>query len=213
MPTACLLQNVKAWLIGELTAAVAADGTLSEEQLKEFQVAREKGLAELLKARLQPWVDGDKQKFIEEAQAEMAGLLIEPFGIEILQCVGYVYQHKANMLLGLHHSHLKLPGHIASLRQQGHTFLRRVRAQVAVAKAAEFTERYERERQSANNSSLNEEGFPLFINSLWAVSVLDIESTLRHVVTLVVVDESVPKDVRAARAKGIAVLGKIFQEA
>jgi uncharacterized protein (UPF0147 family) len=45
------------------------------------------------------------------------------------------------------------------------------------------------------------------------VSVLDIESTLRHVVTKVVVDETVPKEVRRERAKGLIKLGRVLQEA
>ena len=43
--------------------------------------------------------------------------------------------------------------------------------------------------------------------------MLDIESTLRHVVELVVKDRSVDKDVRARRATGVMRLGKVFSSA
>ena len=45
------------------------------------------------------------------------------------------------------------------------------------------------------------------------VSVLDIESTLRHVVELVVKDKSVDREVRSRRATGIMRLGKVFSSA
>ncbi|CAI7915343.1 unnamed protein product [Closterium sp. NIES-53] len=54
---------------------------------------------------------------------------------------------------------------------------------------------------------------PEFLNSVWMISVLDIESTLRHVVELVVKDKTASKEDRKKRASGIMRLGKIFQEA
>ena len=45
------------------------------------------------------------------------------------------------------------------------------------------------------------------------VSVLDIESTLRHGVELVVKDTTVDREVRSRRATGILRLGKVFSSA
>lgn len=45
------------------------------------------------------------------------------------------------------------------------------------------------------------------------ISVLDIESTLGHVVQLVVKDKAVSKELRRRRATGIMRLGKVFSAA
>ncbi|CAI5495061.1 unnamed protein product [Closterium sp. Naga37s-1] len=55
--------------------------------------------------------------------------------------------------------------------------------------------------------------FLVSICQLQQISVLDIESTLRHVVELVVKDKTASKEDRKKRASGIMRLGKIFQEA
>ena len=51
----------------------------------------------------------------------------------------------------------------------------------------------------------------LMLESMWRVSMLDIESTLRHACNKVLSDQSVDKDARKARAKGLVLMGRVFQ--
>merc|ERR1712178_258103 len=50
------------------------------------------------------------------------------------------------------------------------------------------------------------------IDTLWNISVLDIEETLRAVCMKVFCDTSVSPEVRILRAQGLYIMGKIFQE-
>ena len=52
---------------------------------------------------------------------------------------------------------------------------------------------------------------PHILETLWNVSALDIESTLRSVCDKVCHDKSVKKLVRKKRCEALSVLGKIFQ--
>ena len=51
----------------------------------------------------------------------------------------------------------------------------------------------------------------LMLESMWRVSLLDIEATLRHACNKVLSDQSTGKDVRRLRARGLVVLGRVFQ--
>ena len=51
----------------------------------------------------------------------------------------------------------------------------------------------------------------MMLESMWRVSLLDIESTLRHACNKVLSDQSVTKEARKSRARGLVVLGKVFQ--
>ena len=51
----------------------------------------------------------------------------------------------------------------------------------------------------------------LMLESMWRVSLLDIEATLRHACNKVLSDQSVDKDMRRARARGLVVMGRVFQ--
>jgi hypothetical protein len=50
------------------------------------------------------------------------------------------------------------------------------------------------------------------MEAIWNASALDIESTIRKVCDKVLHDFAVSKEVRGRRARGLEVLGRIFQE-
>ena len=50
---------------------------------------REAHLAELLKAKLQRFVDGDKEGFKEQIKNEADRIAAVPFGIPMLEVIGY----------------------------------------------------------------------------------------------------------------------------
>ena len=51
----------------------------------------------------------------------------------------------------------------------------------------------------------------LMLESMWRMSLLDIEGTLCHACFKVLHDQSVDKEARKARARGLVLMGKIFQ--
>ena len=52
-----------------------------------------------------------------------------------------------------------------------------------------------------------------FLKGAWFVSVVDVESTLRHVCKKVLTDTSTPKEGRKRRAQALLILGEKFLEA
>ena len=64
---------------------------------------------------------------------------------------------------------------------------------------------------SVPDGSPSEDTMFLMLESMWRVSLLDIESTLRHVCNKVLADKSTDKEGRKNRARGLVVLGRVFQ--
>eukprot|EP00475_Leptophrys_vorax_P045234 TRINITY_DN931_c1_g1_i3.p2 TRINITY_DN931_c1_g1~~TRINITY_DN931_c1_g1_i3.p2 ORF type:complete len:476 (-),score=35.06 TRINITY_DN931_c1_g1_i3:467-1894(-) len=193
-------------LVGELTVAYTAGGGLTMAQVKAWQAQREKDLAEILKKRLAPWVAGEEEAFVAEAVAQVDELKGQPFGVAFLHCIGFTYYSRAQTLLGLTEL-LGVPGFINAVKESGHTMRTRYNAVDAAIRLSEM-------KVSADGKAVPDQAtMPEFLNSVWLISVLDIESTLRHVVELVVKDKAVGKDERKKRASGIMRLGKIFQGA
>merc|ERR1712060_345030 len=67
--------------------------------------------------------------------------------------------------------------------------------------------------QQEAEAKLQEEMLPAFLDGLWNATVLDIETTIREVVSKVLYDHAVPKDDRIKRAEAVEILGRVFQEA
>jgi len=51
----------------------------------------------------------------------------------------------------------------------------------------------------------------MMLEAAWRMSLLDIEGTLRHACNKVLSDQSVEADARKARARGLVVMGRVFQ--
>ncbi|CAI5998417.1 unnamed protein product [Closterium sp. NIES-64] len=194
-------------LVGELTIAYTAAGNLTVEEVKKWQVRREKELAANLVKRLEPWMAGDEEGFVRDAVAQVEELKGEAFGVAFLQCIGYTYYTRAQVLLGMTVM-LGIPNFVNAVKESGHAMKTRNNAIGAAFKLAEMQVTVDPSKPPSEQPNM-----PEFLNSVWMISVLDIESTLRHVVELVVKDKTVSKEDRKKRASGIMRLGKIFQEA
>merc|ERR1712187_310461 len=57
-----------------------------------------------------------------------------------------------------------------------------------------------------------EESLPLFLQTAWEISAIDIEKTLRHVCDKVLKDISVPWQLRHRRAVALLRLGRVFRD-
>eukprot|EP00475_Leptophrys_vorax_P011777 TRINITY_DN18281_c0_g1_i1.p1 TRINITY_DN18281_c0_g1~~TRINITY_DN18281_c0_g1_i1.p1 ORF type:complete len:506 (-),score=145.75 TRINITY_DN18281_c0_g1_i1:28-1524(-) len=201
-------------LIGKLTmttmAGLGADGEPSEEALKEIQMAREDGLVEILKARLQIWVDGEKERFVIEAVEEVARLRECSFGPELLHTIGDTYVGVGERLLG-YFAPLGIVGHFGYVAEKGKIFKSKMRALSAASQLMSM-DRKQMTDEVENDPSKAEEFLKGFFSKIFVLNVLDIESTLRHVCKRVCRDESVSVEVRKTRCEALIKLGKIFQE-
>jgi hypothetical protein len=69
------------------------------------------------------------------------------------------------------------------------------------------------DEKAAARARRQHEALPHFLETLWNVSALDIESTIRAACFKVLHDVSASAETRRLRAEALAILGRVFQEA
>merc|ERR1719198_98980 len=67
------------------------------------------------------------------------------------------------------------------------------------------------EMEQATRATL-EESLPMFLQAIWDVSCVDIESTVAHVCNKVLKDVSIPWQLRIRRAQALLRLGRVFRD-
>ena len=175
-----------------------------------FQRKREDRLAALLIKRLDTWAYGDHDGFIQHAKREAVILRKEPFGKDMLHTCGYVYQRKAAIMLGKGKGALGLKAFFGELSDKAQMFRTKADAVRGSLKAMQTASAAPNEDESIDEASRREAVSVL--GAVWLASVVDIQTTLRHVVKIVLTDESVDKSVLQKRAEALVELGKIFQQ-
>lgn len=233
-----------------------ADSPESRARLVAVQSERERMLARLLSRRLERYVHGDQNTFVDHAKREVAVLRGEPFGKDLFHAIGWVYVNKGEMALGALKSPLGLMGYVSELEGLGHMFHTQVsslRGTMGLAAAAQSSASASSRVSGAGGPTKAADGKPASptaagegasggasatgadggsddadvdeihqqetrqavsgLGALWLASLVDVETTLRKVVSLVCKEEGVSKADRELRAKGLIELGKIFQSA
>lgn len=201
-------------LIGELQIAAMlqqaeASGDPSDVSLKHLghkQRQREVACAAKLAAKLQPYVDCQQSLVDFEAQVreQAKELATSAFGELLTHTIGAVYVYKASQALKLNLG--------AAMRQKGHTMQTNTRMlgailnMIKVARAAHSLK--EEDQAKMMHSQMGS-----FLEGAWYVSVVDVETTVRHVCRKVLGDNSLAKEGRRKRAAALKRIGELFLEA
>ncbi|KAK9808094.1 hypothetical protein WJX73_004672 [Symbiochloris irregularis] len=209
------------------TLANKAAGQLSDDKPKvsdkevaarqeKIQEEREAVLANILRQKLQPYLDGKKDEFRDGIREEARQLTLLPFGTALLHAIGSAYEMAAKPFIGsavsawfTSKAH-KLSTNTGALKAkaQGVTMYVSVRhfgtkerkgigGKMTVAEAGHYLE--------------GRMGW--VITAIWNLLVKDLEDTLRHVTRAVLTADDVDEETKSKRAQALWELGDIFSEA
>eukprot|EP00253_Pinus_taeda_P027753 PITA_27753 len=147
--------------------------------------------------------NGKVQKEREENLAQILKDRLYPYTI------GYIYEREAAKELGK-----KGAFHLGS-----HFLKSQVTAGTGAFALLQLLEDIKQQRSTEENcceadlEAFLQSNKEFIVQSLWKVNVPDIEETLSHVCHMVLQDKSSKKEELRARAKGLKILGRIFQTA
>lgn len=217
--------------------AMARALSASKDRQRRREVQCAVNLAEKLNEYLTDETDGHLmfKAVIENEAKELASTA---FGGTLIGVLGYVYEEQAASFLGFQHGVSAGMG-LASVRKSAHVLATKYRVMTSAFKAYRASRRAqdEEEKRSTQNgdrpptsksspwvsqtkSSLltnallgapDEEGMDAILQTMWNLTVLDVESTSRNVCQKLFKDSSIPLEDRRERARGLLMMAKIFQ--
>lgn len=194
--------------------------------MKRQQMHREVTCAVQLVERLGLWVNGrDEAGFTAQVAQEASELVRLPLGGRLLRTIGGVYENYAEQFFMNLRGSFTIDSHLASWRDSTHAINVRVQAASSMARSAYAVKRMhdhvsaepaddaEAKADLASQAELLNDSLPVFLQTIWDVSVMDIETTLWTVCDKVLKDISVPWQIRYRRALALRRLGRAFRDA
>ncbi|KAH9261724.1 hypothetical protein BASA81_000380 [Batrachochytrium salamandrivorans] len=166
--------------------------------------------------------------FRRQLEEEAAELSKTPIGQALLGVVSYVYYEQGTHHLGFKHSFtagLGLTGQTTHVMGTQFQVVKSVYSAYQAQK--KMTKEMEKEQAKLNTTSEEDgspakapepsadsaaEGMGSIIDTLWHISVVDIESTLRKSCKKLFKDSGVSPEQRDARAEGLIFIAKVFRE-
>ncbi|KAI3446141.1 hypothetical protein Pfo_002806 [Paulownia fortunei] len=187
-----------------------------EKIMKALQEEREEKLIKILKNRLELYIKGQKDDFVESTKLEAHCLSQAAFGKAMLHTIGYIYTRQAAREIGKGKRYMKVLFLAEWVRDKRHSRSTQSAAAQAAIACIQLREEWKRcneeEIKDENTMKMAEEIKDGIFDSFWQMNVADIEMTLSHVCQAVLKDPSASKDILRLRAHGLKKLGKIFQE-
>lgn len=223
-------------LVGRLQLATlaAAGADLTKDERRLLQERRIGRLAVKLAAMLQGYVDaaGDEAKvksFEGHIRAMADHLVAASYGDIMLHTIGFVYEKQSLEYqtdpvggmgtwadLGFRANYARMEQMGKRMQSQfnalgaGMRVISTMRAADTEAKAAQGGGGDESAAEAAM-AKRQKDVLNHVMEAIWNASALDIEATIRKVCDKVLHDFSVSKEVRGRRAKGLEMMGQIFQ--
>eukprot|EP00271_Cylindrocystis_brebissonii_P020116 TRINITY_DN6520_c0_g1_i2.p1 TRINITY_DN6520_c0_g1~~TRINITY_DN6520_c0_g1_i2.p1 ORF type:complete len:524 (+),score=127.97 TRINITY_DN6520_c0_g1_i2:23-1573(+) len=185
-------------------------------KLNASQKERVDKLVDQLKSRLELYVIGAKVGFDAWAVAEADRLTHAAFGEEMLQTVGYMYEHMAAKQLGKNPAYLAMPFLAEWFLEKAHNIQSTTSA---IGGAIQLMQLQMSIRDQVGPESMTDAELGAFLeskqqmllNNLWKLNVVDIEHTLQTVCTEVLNEKGVSEEKLQKRAEAMKQLGFIFQ--
>ncbi|KAL7544926.1 hypothetical protein ACHAWF_008305 [Thalassiosira exigua] len=188
------LQLVTQTLVGGTPEAAER---ITRKQLMELERRRVVRLAAALRDRIRLYVEGNEDAARAEWTARGEELVEVRYGEQILNTVGTMYKLVAQEVVGTFSEGMQAKMTATGMQMD------------AVRNAATAAQAQQQAAEAGNASE--EDHLPGMISIMWNMTVIDISSTIREVVTKVLKDQSVSGDVRKKRAKAVQELGTVWE--